>query len=223
MIGYRNQLDNKLAILNNMFINNGVVTAYYILYPYNYGVMDLASSERHINRLYTTMNTLYSAMGEIHMSMFRLRSIVSKEETIQQIIQTVRMYKHDYTTLPEQYRQYIKNIARDFTILAINIDTKDTVDIENESALKIIKRTFDNFVQQNFSTTIVSVDEEALEIQNTRIKNSLQRYVIPASPKLVMNIYINSLYPSYNLVFNDWMVEHSNAILSGIQQEIVPG
>ena len=222
MIGYRNQLDNKLAILNNMFINNGVVTAYYILYPYNYGVMDLASSERHINRLYTTMNTLYSAMGEIHMSMFRLRSIVSKEETIQQIIQTVRMYKHDYTTLPEQYRQYIKNIARDFTILAINIDTKDTVDIENESALKIIKRTFDNFVQQNFSTTIVSVDEEALEIQNTRIKNSLQRYVIPASPKLVMNIYINSLYPSYNLVFNDWMVEHSNAILSGIQQEIVP-
>ena len=157
-----------------------------------------------------------------HMSMFRLRSIVSKEETIQQIIQTVRMYKHDYTTLPEQYRQYIKNIARDFTILAINIDTKDTVDIENESALKIIKRTFDNFVQQNFSTTIVSVDEEALEIQNTRIKNSLQRYVIPASPKLVMNIYINSLYPSYNLVFNDWMVEHSNAILSGIQQEIVP-
>ena len=222
LIGYKKTLDNKIAIFNNILINNGNVTAYYVLHPYNYAVMDLASAERHVNRLYTAINTLYSNMGEVKMSMFSLRSMVSREETIQQIVKTVRMYKKDYTGFPEEYRQYIKHIARDFTILAINIEAKDSVDIENQSALKIIKDAFDTFVKDNFSTTTVTIDEEALNIQNTRIKNSLQRYAVPASTKLVMNIYVNSLFPSYDLIYNDYMLTHNSAILSGIQQEIIP-
>ena len=222
LIGYSKQLESKIAILNNMLINNGTVTAYYVLFPYNYGVMDLASAERHVNRVYAAVNTLYSALGEIKMSLFRLRSIVSKEETVEHIVKTVQMYKRDYKEFPPQYRQYVKNIARDFTILAVNVDMKDAVDIENQSALNILKGIFDDFVKKNFSTTQVAVDEQALNMQNTRIRNTLQRYAVPASSRLVMNIYINSLFPSYNLVYNDWMDEHSSAILSGVQQEVIP-
>lgn len=222
MIGYKNVLDNKLSILNNMFINNGVVTAYYVLFPYNYGVMDNSSISRHIDKLYTTINNLYSAVGEIKMGMFKLRSIISKEETIAQIVKTVKMYNKDYTDLPPEYKKYIKNISKDFTILAIDIDTKDTVDIETQSALNILKGILDNFVKQNFSLTNSVIDEKALDIQNTRIKNSLQRYAVPASSKLVMNIYINSLFPAYNLVYNDYLTNHSAPILSGVKQEIIP-
>lgn len=222
MIGYRNMLDNKLAILDNMFVNNGNVTAYYLLHPYNYHVFDLASAERHLNRLYTNINTLYGSLGEMQISLFKLRSIVSKEETVQQIVQTVRMYKKDYSGFPEQYRKYIKNIARDYTVLAIVIDVKDTVNVEDESAFGMLKRLFTNFVQENFSPVVATVDKSAVRAQNTRIRNSLQRYAVPASSKLVMNIYINSLFPSYNLVYNDYLVKHSAPILSGIQQEIIP-
>jgi hypothetical protein len=222
MIGYRNTLDNRLSVFNNMFINNGVITAYYVLFPYNYGVMDLSSAELHVNRLYTAINTLYSSVGEIKMSMFRLKSMVSKEETIQQIVNTVKIYREDYTSFPEEYRKYIKNIAKDFTILAIDIDIKDSVDIETQSALNIIKSKIDHFVQQNFSMTATSIDEKAVDIQNTRFKNSLQRYAVPASPKLVMNIYVNSLFPSYNIVYNEYLTSKAAPILSGIQQEFVP-
>ena len=222
LIGYKSILDNKLAIMENMFINNGSVTAYYVLHPYNYGVMDLASAERHLNRVYTTINTLYSSLGEMKISMFKLRSIVSKDETIDQIVRTVKMYKKDYEGFPEEYRKFIKNIARDYTILAINIDVKDTVSIEDESAVSMLKHMFDNFVKENFSPVVAAIDEDAVRLQNNRIKNSLQRYAVPATPKLVMNIYINSLFPSYNLVYNDYLVQHAAPILSGIQQEIIP-
>ena len=222
MIGYKNTLDNRLSIFNNMFVNNGIITAYYVLFPYNYGVMDLSSAERHVNRLYAAINTLYSAVGEIKMSMFKLRSIVSKEETIAQIVKTVKIYKNDYDGFPEEYRKFIKNIARDYTILAIDINVKDTVDIETQSALNILKNMIDNFIKENFSTTATSIDEQAVNIQNVRIKNSLQRYAVPANPKLVMNIYINSLFPSYNLVYNDYLINHAAPILSGIKQEFVP-
>ena len=222
MIGYKNTLENKLAIMDNIFINNNIVTAYYVLFPYNYAVMDLSSARRHIERLYTCINTLYSTIGEIKMSMFKLRSIVSKEETIDHIVNTIRMYKKDYKGFPDEYRKLIKNIARDFSILAINIDIKDTVDIENQSAISILKNMIDSFVQKNFSPTSATIDEEAIRNQNNRIKNTLQRYAVPATPSLVMNIYVNSVFPSYNLVYNDYLVGNSSSILSGIQQEFIP-
>lgn len=222
MIKYKNILDNELAIFDNIFINNGVVTAYYVLFPYNYNVMDLTSAKRHIQRLYTTINTLYSTVGEIKMSMFKLKSIVSKEETINQITRTIKMYKKDYEGFPDKYKKLIKNISKDLSILAIDIDIKDTINIETQGIIEILKNSLDYFIKKNFSMTAATIDEEAILSQNIRIKNSLQRYAVPATSELVMNIYVNSVFPSYNLVYNDFLVKNNSPILSGIKQEFIP-
>lgn len=222
MIGYKSIKENKISIFKNMLINNDTVTAYYVLYPYNYNVMDLNSAERHVDRLYNVLANLHSSLGEVKLSMFKLKNIISREETIASIVKTVKMYKKDYQDFPEEYKKYIKNISRDFSILAINIDVKNTFDIENQDLKSIIKNSLDNFVKENFSMNVVNIDEEAIASQNLRIRNILQRYAVPANEKLVMNIYVNSVFPSYNLVYNDYLVNNSNPILCGIKQEIIP-
>lgn len=222
MLKYKINREDKVAIFKNMLINNGNVTAYYVLYPYNYNIMDIGSVERHIQRLYNVFSNLYTALGEIKLSMFKLKNIVSKEETINNIIKTVRMYDKDYKDMPVKYKKYIKNITRDFSILAIDIDVKNSFDIESQSLKEIIKKSIDNFVVENFSTSNISINEDVIAGQNIRIKNILSRYAVPANEKLVMNIYINSLFPSYNLIYNDYMLDHADAILSNIKQEIIP-
>ena len=222
MIKYQKQHENRLSIFKNIFINNDSITAYYIVTPYNYAVMDLKSCNRHIEKLYNAISSLHSSFGEIKMSMFKLKNIISREETIEQIVKTVRMYKKDYEDFPEEYKKFIKNISKDFTILAINIDAKNNIDIENQSVKEILKSSIDNFVSSNFSTKNAKIDEDAISKQNTRIKNTIQRFAVPANEKLVMNIYINSIFPCYNLVYNDYIMGNKESILAGIKQEIIP-
>lgn len=222
MIRYKNIKDNKLSIFKNILINNDSITAYYILYPYNYNIMDLTSAERHIERLYNVLSNLHSSLGEVKLSMFKLKNIISKEETIDSIVQTIKMYDDKYNDLPKEYKNYINNISREFSILAVNIDIKNNFDIENQNLKTILKDILDNFIKENFSMNSVNIDEEAISLQNVRIKNTLMRYAVPANSKLVMNIYINSLFPSYNLIYNDYLINHSTSILGSVKQEIIP-
>lgn len=222
MIKYKNLKDNRLSIFKNILINNNIITAYYVLFPFNYSIMDMNSAGRHIDQLYNSISNLYSSLGEIKMSMFKLKNIVSREETISSIIKTVRMYDDDYNDMPIEYKRFIKNITRDFSILAIQIDVKNSFDIEKEDFKSIIKGIIDNFITENFSMNNVKINQEAVLSQNLRIRNILQRYAVPADSKLVMNIYINSLFPSYNLVYNNYLVDKSTPILGGVQQEIIP-
>ena len=222
MIEYKSTRDKKLSIYKNIFINNDSIIAYYVLYPFNYSTMDSSSAENHVNKLYNVISNLHSALGNIKISIFKLKNIISKEESIRSIVKTVQMYSKDYNDMPEEHKKYIKNITRDFSILAVSIDVKNNFDIENQNLKEIIKTTIDNFVRENFSAKIANVDEEALSRQNVRIKNILIRYAVPANPKLVMNIYINSLFPSYNLIYNDYFVRNSDAILAGVKQDVTP-
>ena len=222
MIKYKTINDNKISIFKNVLINNGIATAYYVLYPYNYEVMDLKSSENHINKIYNNISNLYSSFGELRISIFKLINIVSKQTIIDNIVNTIKMYKKDYNDLPNEFKKYIKDISRDFSILAVNIELKNSIDLESQSIVSVMKEMFDTFVKTNFSTNIVEIDEDAIASQNQRIKNILNRCAVPANEKLVMNIYLNSVFPSYNLVYNDFSLNHSVPILNAIKQEIIP-
>ena len=222
MIKYKVSREDKVSIFKNILINNGNVTAYYVLYPYNYNIMDVASAGKHIERLYNVLSNLYQSLGEIKISMFKLKNIVSKQETIDNIVKTVKMYNKDYTDMPPEYKKFIKNITRDFSILAIDIDAKNSFDIESQSLKEIFKSSIDNFINENFSMNVSNINEEVISSQNVRMRNILSRYAVPANEKLVMNIYINSLFPSYNLVYNNYMLSHADTILSNVKQEIIP-
>lgn len=222
MIPYKIIKNNRVSIHKNLLINGNNITAYYVVFPYNYGVLDLPSAERHISKLYNAFSNLYSSFGEVKMSMFKLKNIISKEETIDSITKTIKMYSKTYESFPKEYERFIKNIQRNFTILAIDIDVKHNYDIETQNLKTVIKSLFDNFIQTNFSASQLDIDLDALTMQNKRIQNSLQRYAVPANEKLVMNIFVNSVFPSYNLVYNDYMIDHNSTILSNIKQEIIP-
>lgn len=222
MIDYRKIKESKVAIHDNILINHDVAIAYFVIYPYNYGVMDFQSIKGHIDHVYNTLKMLYQSLGEMKVSMFKLKNIISKEETMEMIAETIKMYKKDYNGFPPEYRKYIQNFSKDFSILAVQIDTKNSIDLEHEKITSVFKHLINNFLIDKFSTTAANIDEDSLNIQNTNLKNSLQRFAVPASEKLVMNIYINSIFPSYNLVYKDFYMEHKEPILSGVKQEIIP-
>lgn len=219
MINFKNK-DKNIAIFKNILINHDVINAYYVLYPFNYNIMDLNSTEKHVKKLYSAISNLYNSIGEIKISMFQLKNIISKEEVIQSIVKTVKLYKKDYNEFP--YKKYIKNITRDFSILSIQINAKNAIDVENQNLKNIIKQLIDSFIKENFTMEVLNIDGKHISMQNTRIKNILARYAVPANEKLVMNIYINSLFPSYNLIYNDYIMNNKNSILAGVKQEIIP-
>lgn len=221
-IKYKPIRENQVSLFGNVLVDNGAITAFYVLFPYNYDVMDTTSIEHHVQRLYNVIANLYSLSGELKFSLFKLRNIISREETIARIVETIRRYKPEYDTLPAQYRQFISNMSRDFVILAISLDVKNNMDVEKQSIIEIVKSAFDTSVKSVFSKGVPDINGAAISGQNTRIKHTLQRYAVPASSKLVMNIYVNGIFPSYNLVYNDYLLKHSSSILGNVRQEIVP-
>ena len=221
MIKYNTELDNRLGIYDNIFINGNTITAYYILFPFNYKIMDRGSISSHIEAIRTGISQVYSSLGEVKISIFNLTNIVSKNEVARRIVQTAVLYDKSYK-IPEEYKKYISSIREDFTILAVNIKNKDNIDFESDSAIKIAKDYVNNMMNTILSPSKVHYNIDKIKMQESKIRNTLQRYAIPASEKLVMNIYVNSVYPSYNLVYNNFMIENNEAILDSIKQEFIP-
>ena len=222
MIKYQNQLDHKIAILDNMLIQGNSINAYYVLYPYNYSMMDRQSVERHIEKLHNALSNLYNSLGEVTCSIFNLDNLISKQEIIQQLIKTVQLYDPAYKNVPEMYQKYISSINKNYTMLTIKINTKNYIDIENQSIREIIQITLNGFIQETLGVTSVNIDEQSSKLQEARIRNILQRYVVPAPMKLIINAYINSIFPSYNLVYDQHIVDNHAAILTSIKQEFIP-
>lgn len=221
LIPYSSKKRNRVSILKNVLINNGNITAYYILYPFNYEVYDGQSADTHIQSIYSILSTLYHNLGEIKLSMFRISDIVSKQEVAEKIQETAGIYSSNFK-MSEEYRSYVKSFYQEYTILAIKLESGYNIDIETQSITESIKQVFDTTVSNVFKKISDSVNVESILSQNKNISHTLHDYAVPANEKLVMNIYMNSLYPSYDLVYNDEMLERTNKMLGWAQQEIIP-
>jgi hypothetical protein len=222
MIGYYKNQETRNAILGNVLILGDSATAYYILNPYNYSLMSQDSRERHISKLKSGIAALYSTFGEVKVSIFNLSTIVSKKRVLNKIIDTVQKWDPDYKKVPDEYASHVPNVYRDYSILAVHLETKNAIDIENDSLITIFKRLFDEFVEKNFSVSSSAVNETLVNSQQLKIANILQRYALPASSEIVMNIYVNSIFPSYNLVYNNYIMSHNEIILGTIEQTFIP-
>lgn len=221
LIPYSSKKRNRVSILKNVLINNGNITAYYVLYPFNYEVYDGQSADTHIQSIYSILSTLYHNLGEIKLSMFRISDIVSKQEVAEKIQETAGIYSSNFK-MTEEYRSYVKSFYQEYTILAIKLESGYNIDIETQSITESIKQVFDTTVNNVFKKISDSVNVESILSQNKNISHTLHDYAVPANEKLVMNIYMNSLYPSYDLVYNDEMLERTNKMLGWTQQEIIP-
>ena len=219
---YRTKNKSKVSILNNMLIHNGEVTAYFILKSFNYDVADPNSIESHISSLYNSISTVDSTLGKVQLSIFNIKNIVSKREVIREMVETVKLYKTGYNDIDEEYRDLISSIREDFTILAVKIDTSKHVDIETQSVKEIIKSSINSYFANNFSTKIQDVNETVLMQQDKKLIDILEIGAVPVSEKLVLNIYLNSLFPDYNIIYSNFIMNHASEIIGGIKQDIVP-
>lgn len=222
MLKYSMINENKVAILDNMLINNGNVTAFFILKPFNYYIMGSEYKRAHVETLYKVLSLLHHECPNLKFSMFKLINFMSKAKTIAEIERTIKIYDKNYVTMPQDYRKFISVLSKEFSILAININIKDTIDIEKDSILDIIKKKANSLINNVVLSNDYNIDKDFLISQSKKFYSVLRDYSVPATPKQVMNIYINRIYPTYNLSYNDYMVEHSEAILSNVQQEIIP-
>lgn len=214
--------DSHVGIHGNCLVMGNSVQAFYVLHPYNYGVLDGPSAERHVDRLHSALSGLYGHVGELRASMFRLRSVMSKTEVIDKMMDTISMYAKGFQGLTAQEERYIRSVARELPILSVSLDSKNSVDVERQGMIDTLRMLFNRFVEENFSLHVTPLDVSLIDGQRTRITNALQRFATPASERLVMNILVNTIMPSYTIVYNDYVIKHASSILSGIQQDFIP-
>ena len=221
LIPYTSQKRNRVSIFKNVLINNGNITAYYVLYPFNYEVYDGQSADSHIQSVYSILSTLYQNLGEIKLSTFRISDIVSKHEVAMKIQETAGIYNPDFK-MTDEYKSYVKSFYQEYTILAIKLESGYNIDIETQGIVESVKQIFDTTVGNAFKKVADSVNIDSIISQNKNLQHTLEKHAVPANEKLVMNIYMNSLYPSYDLIYTDEMLERANKMLGWTQQEIIP-
>lgn len=221
LIPYSTQKRNRVSVLKNVLINNGNITAYYVLYPFNYEVYDGQSADSHIQSVYSILSTLYQNLGEIKLSMFRISDIVSKQEVVMKIQETAGIYAPDFK-MTDEYKSYVKSFYQEYSILAIRLESGYNIDIETQSIVESIKQIFDTTVGNVFKKVADSVNIDSIMSQNKNISHTIEKYAVPANEKLVMNLYMNALYPSYDLIYTEDMFNRSNKMLGWTQQEIIP-
>lgn len=222
VIKYNTKKQNSMAIHNNVIINNGVATAYYMMVPFNYKTAEMSSIDNHISNLYNTMKILYDSVKELKFSIFQVSNIVTRTEVIKKITETIRRYNPQFDRMPQLYKDLITESHEDYNILAVQIDISKNVDIETQSLKEVLANTVNGFFQANFSSTNVNVDMNILNSKVQAITDKLQGRALPVDEKMALNIHMNKLFPQYDIIYNNFVTSHSSEIIANVKQEVYP-
>lgn len=217
----RNIKENNVSVVKNILFNNGTITAYYVINPFNYTIFNGESTEKHIQELYNVISNLQNNMKEVKLSIFNIDNIVRKAEVYDRLNSLALSYSKK--NLHPSAKNIITNIRKSYTILAVNIDILNKTDIENQTIASVIKGEISSYFAKAFSVGANFISVEEAMMQNSRIYNILQTICFPATEEIIMNIYMSRLYPSYNLLYTPYMIENSSDIMTYVSQELTPG
>lgn len=220
---YRSKLENDIGIVGeNILVNNKIVTAMYIVDSLNYQTLNEAGIRSHIDRLESLATSLGTHRPGIKFSMFNVNKVLTPDDVKTNLIDTVRMWDPSYEGIPEVFDGFITKNAQTFTILAVNIETKNMNDIDTMTIKDVFRSLIDSAAQELFSFKNVKIDTQKLVEVERSIYDIVSNYGVRTSRELTFYSYVSSIFPSYEISYNtNSYVENNMApILGAVKQEI---
>lgn len=222
MSSYTARTENKVSLYKNAMVHSGKTTLYYCVNLYNYNEYSFDSIGSQIDILYNLIGNIENIFGNgIKFSMFRYTDILSPKEYMDEIIRTIRLWDDNFTP-SEQFRKNVKYTMRNHCLLAVNIDDKKSIDFNSASIKDIINDYKEAFIDSLANFKQQQVNTERIDSINQRILNVGQGVIKACPEETLLNYYVKRLFPSYNLVIPDRMLQQSKVLISYLQQDLKP-
>ena len=217
----RTKSENRLTLYNNAIVDRGKSTLYYLVNLYNYSIYTEESISLQLTSLYNLILNLENTFQEVKFSMYRFGDIVSPEEYVDNFLETVRLWKPDFSPTKE-FLQNIEYTSSQYCFLAINVDDKNAIDLNSMNIKDAAKEVVDNFVNMIANDKQQRVDTKKLDILNQQVLDISQGLIKACPERILMSYYIKRVFPSYNLIINREDYDDTKAVLAYLQQQFVP-
>lgn len=218
---YRARAENQITIYKNAIIHKNNTTLYFVVNLYNYSIYTADSISANIDTLQNMLLNIENIFGTMSFSLFRFEDILSPNAYIDNFIKTVRLWDDSFNP-SEEFIKNIKYTTQYYCLLAINIDDKNSFDF-NDLSIREIANNYKNMIVDHFANfKQQNIDTKKIESLSTRIANIGQGVIKPCPEEVLLNYYIKRVYPSYNLIIPEEDIDSTRAVLSYLQQDLVP-
>lgn len=212
--------ENKVTIYKNCIVHKGKYTLYFLMNMYNYNLYSVGSNSSQLDVISNLILNLENVLGEVKFSLFRFHDIVSPQHYLEDFIKTVRLWQPDFQPTPE-FKNNLHVLAKDYCFLAINIDEKKNIDLNQASLKDIAKGYIDSVLDAFSSYEQQQVDTKRIDTLTTQIFNVGQNLLRPCPEEILMSFYINRIFPSYDIVLDRSDAARNKAVLSYLQQDFI--
>ena len=218
--------NNRIGILGeNIIINEGNITAYYILNSVNYNIMKDRDREAAITSLEKMTNDLALKYPNIKFNIFKIDKSKSEDDVKRDLLKTMQKWDKSATSIPEIYEKNITKHNYEYCILRVNIDINHIGDVEMMSSKEIVKGIINKaFSTFRFKTQNVNMDFEKIASIEKDYFNTIRNYGTRLPKDLTFHMFISRLFPSYNISYNkdSYITKNMKSILGYVNQEIDP-
>lgn len=218
---YKANAETQVSIYKNAIVQNGNTTLFFVVKLFNYSIYTQQAIGNNISQLHNLILNIENALGTLNFSFARFCDVLSPTAYIKDFIKTIRQWDSDFTPSDE----FLKNVhytSQSYCLLAINIDDKSALSLDNFDVHTIVKDVKDRVVDSLSSFKQQRIDKEKIDSLLTKIYNIGQAMIKPCSEELLLNYYVKRIYPSYSLIIPEDEVYSTKAVLAYLQQDLTP-
>ena len=215
--------DDKIGIVDqNILINNGNISAFYIVSSVNYSILNDEGTNIAVSNLESMIKSLAIKYPSLEFSIFKINKTTSAYDIENNLIDTVRLWDPNYGAIPEIFKDHIKLANDDYCIIQINIDGTSIGDIESTTGKDLFSDLLNSVTQKLFSSNKVNYDFSRIRSIEHGYNDIVSNYGVRCSRELTFYIYLSKIYPSYQISYNNnsYVTKNISPILGFVNQEI---
>lgn len=206
----------------NILVDNGTITAYYILPTVNYSVASSDAILRSIQEIYNVITSVGSNRKNMKFTIEKISKVVRAKDVKQNLLETIKIYRSDFE-LPYEFSSNIEDESQDYCLLGIDIKNKDDSEVEDltwREVFSSVKTKVINVLNNGFD---VSKDLEKILAIEENIYSTLSTKCLRLSKELVFYNYVSKIYPNYEISYDSLSFINENNfenIMGAVDQTI---
>lgn len=217
------KIEDKIGIVDqNILINNGNISAFYILSSVNYSILNEEGTNIVVSSLESMIKSLGIKYPKLEFSIFKINKPTSAFDIENNLIETVRMWDPSYKGVPPIFKDHIKKANDDYCILQVSIDSTSIGDVESTTTKDLIVDIFNKLSNGLFTANKVNYDFSRIRSIEHGYYDIIMNYGVRCSRELTFYTYISQMYPSYEISYNNnsYVTNNIAPILGFVNQQI---
>lgn len=193
---------NNLRIIgDNILYNNGIITAYYIIPLTNYSTASPEGINNTVQELTNMITNLTTNNPSILFTIERIEKVIKAKDVIHNLIDTIKIYRPDYT-MPPEFTNNIQDDIQSYCLLGIDIQQSTITEVEELSIKDTIKAVTKSMANAFAGLANLKIDpEQILSIENN-IYRTIKYKCLRATKELVFYNFVSKIFPCYEISYD---------------------